>query len=79
KACETAKQWPDLNGSVNVAPGQFRNPAFTDDVRYVLKQTEIEAGRITREITEGYMSQNPQRTRQAIERLKGLGGKVALD
>ncbi|MGO7427489.1 EAL domain-containing protein, partial [Rhizobium ruizarguesonis] len=32
KACETAKQWPDLNVSVNVSPGQFRNPAFTDYV-----------------------------------------------
>jgi len=79
KACETAKQWPELNMSVNVSPGQFRNPAFTDYVRYVLKQTEIEAGRITLEITEGYMIQNPQRTRQSIERLKGLGVKVALD
>ncbi|ACI56669.1 diguanylate cyclase/phosphodiesterase [Rhizobium leguminosarum bv. trifolii WSM2304] len=79
KACETAKQWPELNVSVNVSPGQFRNPAFADYVRYVLKQTEVEAGRITLEITEGYMIQNPQRTRQSIERLKALGVKVALD
>ncbi|MGO8433423.1 EAL domain-containing protein, partial [Rhizobium johnstonii] len=79
KACETAKQWPHLNVSVNVSPGQFRNPDFTDYVRYVLKQTEIEAGHITLEITEGYMIQNPQRTRHSIERLKGLGVKVALD
>lgn len=79
KACETAKQWPELNVSVNVSPGQFRNPAFADYVRYVLKQTEIEAGRITLEITEGYMIQNPQRTRQSIDRLKALGVKVALD
>ncbi|MFP3545634.1 EAL domain-containing protein [Rhizobium sp. SIMBA_035] len=79
KACETAKQWPDLRISVNVSPGQFRNPAFTDYVRYVLKQTEIEARRVTLEITEGYMIQNPQRTRQSIERLKTLGVKIALD
>lgn len=79
KACETAKQWPELKISVNVSPGQFRNPAFTDYVRYVLKQTEIEASRVTLEITEGYMIQNPQRTRLSIERLKSLGVKVALD
>jgi len=79
KACETAKQWPELRISVNVSPGQFRNPAFTDYVRYVLKQTEIESSRVTLEITEGYMIQNPQRTRQSIERLKTLGVKVALD
>jgi EAL domain-containing protein (putative c-di-GMP-specific phosphodiesterase class I) len=79
KACETAKKWPELRISVNVSPGQFRNPAFADYVRYVLKQTEIEAKRVTLEVTEGYMIQNPQRTRQAIERLKTLGVKVALD
>jgi diguanylate cyclase (GGDEF)-like protein len=79
KACETAKLWPELSVSVNVSPGQFRNPAFTDYVRYVLKQTEIEADRVTLEITEGYMIQNPQRTRQSIERLKTLGVKIALD
>lgn len=79
KACETAKQWPELNISVNVSPGQFRNPAFTDYVRYVMKQTEIDASRVTLEITEGYMIQNPLRTRQSIERLKALGVKVALD
>ncbi|OCJ02625.1 diguanylate cyclase [Rhizobium sp. AC44/96] len=79
KACETAKQWPELRISVNVSPGQFRNPAFVDYVRYVLRQTEIEAKRVTLEVTEGYMIQNPQRTRQAIERLKTLGVKVALD
>ncbi len=79
KACETAKQWPELRISVNVSPGQFRNPAFADYVRYVLKQADIEAKRVTLEVTEGYMIQNPQRTRQAIERLKALGVKVALD
>ncbi len=45
----------------------------------MLKQTEIEAERVTLEVTEGYMIQNPQRTRQSIERLKALGVKVALD
>jgi EAL domain-containing protein (putative c-di-GMP-specific phosphodiesterase class I) len=79
KACETAKQWPELKIAVNVSPGQFRNPAFTDYVRYVLRQTEIEAKRVTLEVTEGYMIQNPKRTRQTIEQLKTLGVKIALD
>ncbi len=79
KACETARQWPELRVAVNVSPGQFRNPAFADYVRYVLKQTDIEAERVTLEITESYMVQNPQRTRQSIERLKTLGVKIALD
>lgn len=79
KACEAARQWPDLRVAVNVSPGQFRNPAFADFVRSVLNLTEIEAERVTLEITEGYIIQNPERTRQSIERLKALGVKVALD
>lgn len=79
KACQAARHWPDLRVAVNVSPGQFRNPAFADYVRSVLNSTEIEAERVTLEITEGYIIQNPERTRQSIERLKRLGVKVALD
>jgi len=79
KACEAAQQWPDLRVAVNVSPGQFRNPAFADYVRGVLNRTATEAWRVTLEITEGYIIQNPERTRQSIERLKALGVKVALD
>jgi diguanylate cyclase (GGDEF)-like protein len=79
RASETAKEWPELRIAVNVSPGQFRNPAFADYVRYVLGQTGIEAKRVTLEITEGYMIQNPKRTRQAIDQLKALGVKIALD
>jgi diguanylate cyclase (GGDEF)-like protein len=79
RACEAAMGWPELRVAVNVSPSQFRNPAFADYVRYVLKQTEIEPERVTLEITEGYIIQNPKRIRQAIDRLKGLGVKVALD
>ncbi|MFT4003531.1 MAG: EAL domain-containing protein [Rhizobium sp.] len=79
KACKAAQQWPDLHVAVNVSPGQFRNPAFADYVRSVLNETGIEAERVTLEITEGYIIQNPERTRKSIERLKALGVKVALD
>ncbi len=79
RACEAAIGWPGLRVAVNVSPSQFRNPAFSDYVRYVLKQTEIEPERVTLEITEGYIIQNPKRIRVAIERLKALGVKVALD
>jgi EAL domain-containing protein (putative c-di-GMP-specific phosphodiesterase class I) len=34
---------------------------------------------VTLEVTEGYMIQNPKRTRQSIEQLKTLGVRIALD
>jgi len=79
RACEAAMGWPGLRVAVNVSPSQFRNPAFADYVHAVLKETEIEPARVTLEITEGYIIQNPKRIRAAIERLKALGVKVALD
>ena len=79
RACEATMGWPGLRVSVNVSPSQFRNPAFADYVRNVLKETGIAAERVTLEITEGYIIQNPQRTRKFIERLKALGVKIALD
>ncbi|MET0749138.1 MAG: EAL domain-containing protein [Rhizobium sp.] len=79
RACEAAMGWPGLRVAVNVSPSQFRNPAFADYVRYVLTQTGIEPERVTLEITEGYIIQNPKRIRGAIDRLKALGVKVALD
>lgn len=79
RACEATMGWPGLRVSVNVSPGQFRNPAFADYVRNVLKETGIAAERVTLEITEGYIIQNPQRTLKSIERLKALGVKIALD
>ena len=79
RACEATMGWPGLRVAVNVSPSQFRNPAFADYVRYVLKQTGIDSERVTLEITEGYIIQNPKRIRQSIQRLKALGVKIALD
>lgn len=79
KACESAREWPGIRVAVNVSPGQFRNPAFADHVRTVLKETAMAPQRLTLEITEGYIVQNPERMRQAIERLKAIGVNIALD
>jgi len=79
KACESARAWPGIRVAVNVSPGQFRNPAFADHVRALLKETGMEPQRVTLEITEGYIVQNPERMRQAIERLKAIGVNIALD
>jgi diguanylate cyclase (GGDEF)-like protein len=78
-ACENARQWPELSIAVNVSPVQLRNPSFANQVSEALDKAGIEPGRLTLELTEGYLIQNPQRARQSIERLKALGVKIALD
>lgn len=78
-ACQRAQEWPDINIAVNISPVQLRNPSFAIQVADILEAAGIEPERLTLELTEGYLIQNPQRARQSIERLKALGVKIALD
>lgn len=78
-ACTTLKAWPDLALSVNVSPGQFRDPAFVSRVGKVLEETGIEPSRLTLELTETYFIQNPQRARKTLDLLRETGVKIALD
>ncbi len=78
-ACTTLKDWPGLALSVNVSPGQFRDPAFVSRVGKVLEETGIDPSRLTLELTETYFIQNPQRARKTLDLLRATGVKIALD
>ncbi|WP_165217654.1 putative bifunctional diguanylate cyclase/phosphodiesterase [Affinirhizobium pseudoryzae] len=78
-ACTTLKDWPGLALSVNVSPGQFRDPAFVSRVGKVLEETKIDPSRLTLELTETYFIQNPQRARKTLDLLRQTGVKIALD
>ncbi len=78
-ACAQIQQWPDLHVSINISPGQFRNPAFTVNVGEVIRESGVDPARIRLEVTEGYFIQNPARARWTIEALKSFGVRIALD
>lgn len=71
--------WPELKLSVNVSPGQFRDPSFVDHVAASFEEAGIEPGRVVLEMTETYFIQSPDRARLAMERLRSLGLRIALD
>ncbi|MDQ0419165.1 diguanylate cyclase (GGDEF)-like protein [Peteryoungia aggregata LMG 23059] len=73
------QEWPGLKLSVNVSPGQFRDPAFVDHVAYLFRETGIDPARVVLEMTETYFVQSPERARLALERLRNLGLRIALD
>jgi diguanylate cyclase (GGDEF)-like protein len=73
------RQWPGLKLSVNVSPGQFRDPAFVEHVAGVFTETGIEPGRVVLEMTETYFIQSPERARLALDRLRNFGLRIALD
>ncbi len=78
-ACTALQAWPDLSLSVNVSPGQFRDPAFVGRVGQILEETGIEPARLTLELTETYFIQNPARARKTLDLLRETGVKIALD
>ncbi len=78
-AIEQAKAWDKLALSVNVSPIQLRNPNFPADVIRLLDTTGFDPHRLTLEITEGVLMSNPDQARRAIETLRNIGVKFALD
>jgi diguanylate cyclase (GGDEF)-like protein len=78
-ACVALNRWPGLTLSVNVSPGQFRDPAFVRHVAALLQETAVDASRLTLEMTETYFVQNPARARRTLDLLRQTGVKVALD
>lgn len=79
RACEAARNWPEIGISVNVSPAQFRNPYFPDQALAIIETAGIEPSRVTLEITEGYFIQNPGRAKLVMDRLKAGGVRIALD
>ena len=71
--------WPGLKLSVNVSPGQFRDPAFTEHVADLFRQSGIDPHRVVLEMTETYFIQNPERARAVLEQLRKIGVQIALD
>lgn len=78
-AIEQARKWERLTLSVNVSPIQLRNPNFPADVIRLLEATGFDPHRLTLEITEGVLMSNPDQARRAIESLRTIGVKFALD
>lgn len=79
QALRQLRDWPELKLSVNVSPGQFRDPSFVDHVAATFEEAGVEPGRVVLEMTETYFIQSPERARLALERLRSLGLRIALD
>jgi diguanylate cyclase (GGDEF)-like protein len=74
-----ARRWPDQYMSVNLSPLQVRDRGIVDLVRSALAETGIEPGRLTLEVTEGVLIDNPDEMVKRIEQLRALGVRIALD
>ena len=78
-AVELARQVHSLSMSVNVSVRQLRGDAFVDAVRTTLSYTGLNPRRLTLEVTESMLTEDPAATAETLAGLKRLGTRIAID
>ena len=84
EACRQNAQWIAMGYrpicvSVNVSPKQFEKEDFIEEVRNVLKETNLEAKYLELEITEGVAMGNVEDKINKLLELKTMGIKISID
>ncbi|MEZ5970213.1 MAG: EAL domain-containing protein [Hyphomonadaceae bacterium] len=79
RAFEEARQWPDIEVSINLSPVQFRHVDLVELLEDLLKKYDVEPGHIVFEVTEGVLMESSDRNRQILEHVRSMGFKIALD
>lgn len=79
RACADAARWPGLRVGVNVSAIQFRQADFVKDVENIIKEANLEPGRLELELTEGVLVEDADQAEAAMMELRSIGVKLALD
>jgi predicted signal transduction protein with EAL and GGDEF domain len=83
EACRQAAGWsrpgPAATVCVNVAPERFAAPGFVERLVRALDTTGLDAARLVLEITEWGVLVDVDAARHALDALRALGVRVALD
>lgn len=65
--------------AINIAPIQFRQSGFDQQVRSVLGNHRIDPSRVELELTERSLMDDSDATRDCLKRLKDAGVRIAID
>lgn len=83
-ACCEAAKWPVVSGqaagiAVNISARQFKATDMVQAVSAVLAKSGLPPGRLCLEITEQLLLEDTDNVIQTINKLKGMGVKIAID
>ena len=82
-ALERLAHWrarrPDMTLSLNISPCQLHDPALPAALQAALDARELEPSAICLEIPERAVAEDPETAIDALERLKAIGVRIALD
>ncbi|MDD6810517.1 MAG: EAL domain-containing protein [Lachnospiraceae bacterium] len=84
QACETCKKWnesghPEYKVNVNLSVVQLVQTDIVDTVAQTLKETGINPGNLTLEVTESLAINDMERMKEILHSIKKLGVRIALD
>ena len=81
--CAQSAAWRELGLNVpislNVSPRQFRDPGFADALQEQLERHGVEPSDLMVEITESVAMRDPTCVEPLLDRLRGMGVKLAID
>jgi diguanylate cyclase (GGDEF)-like protein/PAS domain S-box-containing protein len=72
-------QYPPLQVSVNLSSKQFINSNLSEQVRQILKETEVEPQSLKLEITESMVMENFETATEMLNQLRTLGVELSID
>ncbi|MFN8629157.1 MAG: EAL domain-containing protein [Chloroflexota bacterium] len=84
EACRQAAEWavtlPSIQWTaVNVSAAQLRGDSFVGFMRDTLRKHDLDAGRLSIEITESLALDDSAETAELLRRLRELGARIAVD
>ena len=84
EACKTLKEWnengyPEYKMNVNLSVVQLLQSDIVESIEEVIKETGIEPGNLTLEVTESLAINDMEKMKQILGRIKALGIRIALD
>jgi diguanylate cyclase (GGDEF)-like protein/PAS domain S-box-containing protein len=72
-------QFPPLQVSVNLSSKQFINSNLTDQIRRILRETNVQPQSLKLEITESMVMENFETAVEMLEQLRTLGLEFSID
>jgi EAL domain-containing protein (putative c-di-GMP-specific phosphodiesterase class I) len=86
EACRQLQTWQvtfgfkaSLTIAVNVSVRQFLQPNLVEQVKQILRETDLNPGSLKLEITESLVIENPEEALAMLTRIKALGVQLAID
>ncbi len=84
EACRQNREWRDrglakVRVSVNLSPVQFQRPDLFDTVMRALNDSGLGEDGLELEVTESMLMNDPQRTAETLQQLRGAGIHISID